>query len=141
MKKRLKTIIIDDNDIFRDGLRFFIDNKTDWDVVQEVSSGVDFLKSSYAECADIILIDINMPVLNGVETIVQFFIQNFPSRTKVLAITAHLGNFQLQKLIEAGFSGYLLKKDIYKYLKEAVAQVVEGSVYFHKYINENNFKS
>jgi len=141
MTKKLKVVIIDDNDIFREGLRFFIENKTDWEIIQEETSGGEFLKQNYKQQADVILLDINMLKLNGIDTVVQYFDKNAPTPTKVLAITSHLSDFQLQRLIVAGFSGYILKKDIYKYLKEAVEQVIEGRVYFHQYINKNNFNS
>lgn len=137
MKKELKVIIIDNNSRFREGLRFFIDNHTNWIIIQEESSGIEFLQNGYTQLPDIILIDLNMPQINGTETIYQFFSKNASLPIKVIATTMHGDEFQLQKLIEVGFSGFVLKKDIYKYLHEAVEKVMQGGVYFHKYIKRN----
>ncbi len=136
MSRRLKIIIVDDNSTFREGLRFFIENHTNWIVIQEESSGIDFLQKGFTQLPDIILMDINMPIMNGVETIYQFFSIHAPSPIKVIATTMHIDEFRLQKLIEVGFSGFLLKKDIYNYLKEAADKVMQGGVYFHKYIKK-----
>ncbi len=136
MNKRLKIIIVDDNTRFREGLRFFIENHTNWIIIQEEASGMDFLQRDFSQLPDIIFIDLNMPIINGVDTIYKFFSKHASLPIKVIATTMYRDEFQLQKLIEVGFSGFVLKKDIYNNLTEAVEKVMQGGVYFHKYIKK-----
>ncbi len=137
MNKGYRVSIVDDNKVFRDGLRFFIETQTNWEILQEASSGIEFLEAERSDFPDIVFMDINMPLLNGMKTIQEFFAKYARYNVKVIGITMYSSEYQLQSLIEAGFSACVLKKDVYNCLKLAVDKVMSNGMYFNKFINVN----
>ena len=140
MNSRYKVSIVDDNKAFRDGLRFFIENQTDWEIISEESTGVDFLKSELTRLPQIIFIDINMPLLNGIETVYRFFEKYYRYDIVVIGITMYANDYQVQTLIEAGFKGCILKKDVYRCLKPAVDKIIGGGVYYDGFIRNSKIQ-
>jgi DNA-binding NarL/FixJ family response regulator len=80
----LKIYIVDDNDHFRDGLRFYLECILGHQVIGESSSGPDFLQSPLAAKADLVMLDISMPKMNGIE-VAKIFLTNHVQR--FIAIT------------------------------------------------------
>jgi DNA-binding NarL/FixJ family response regulator len=126
----LKICIVDDNRFFRDGLRFFIESETNWRVVQEESSGTALLKRGFMAPPDIVLMDINMPGLNGIDTTFKLLNDHPKANTKVIAVTMYADHYFLETLIGAGFKGCILKKNVYKELRDAVRKIQAGRLYF-----------
>ncbi|WP_075590547.1 response regulator [Labilibacter marinus] len=131
MSERLKVCIVDDNQYFRDGLRFYIETQTNWDILCEHSSGMEFLKEKKEELPNIVFMDINMPGMNGVETTSRFFENIKDPNVKVIALTMYSSEYHKPTLIEANFSACVLKRDVYKELKSAVDNVINGELYFN----------
>ncbi len=135
MNKGVKISIVDDNEIFRDGLRFFIENNTDWKIIHEVSSGTEFVNLNIKDFPDVVLMDINMPGRNGLESTFDFMVKHARFDIKVIALTMYLDDFHIKSFINAGISGCILKRDVYNQLSEAVDIVLNRGVYFKTFIN------
>jgi DNA-binding NarL/FixJ family response regulator len=126
--KSLKIIIADDNETFRKGLIFYIEEILGHQIIGEASNGKELLNLQNIQIADILLIDIEMPELNGVEATRKL---NWMFREiKVIAISAYSDKAYLQQLIGAGFKGYVIKKNIFNDLPEALDCVMKNVYYF-----------
>jgi DNA-binding NarL/FixJ family response regulator len=124
--------IVDDHELFRDGLKLVLSQiKLDL-IISEASNGQEFLVSLKEQVPDIVLMDINMPVLNGRET-VKRALEIYPD-LKIIAVTMHgEENFYMQ-MIEAGVKGIILKKSGKYELEQAVHEVLDGGNYFSQEI-------
>jgi DNA-binding NarL/FixJ family response regulator len=133
MKTQLKIIVVDDNIQFRKSLITFIEEKLNFCVIGEASNGLEFLELSNIYSADIILMDIAMDLMDGFEATKRAFWNN--RNVKTIAITMHMENIFLQRLLESGFKGCVCKTNVFNELEEAINTVMSGKPYFH-----NNMK-
>ncbi len=124
----MKIVIIDDSYTFREGLRFFLENQLHHEVIGEASNGKEFLELEAVPSSDIVLIDIEMPELNGIEAI-QKYLSNYPF-LRAIAITMYTDQVYLKQLIEVGFKGCVFKKSLFEHLEEAIELVSHGKFYF-----------
>lgn len=124
----LRIIIVDDNDTFRDGISFYLDNMLKHKVIAKCNDGECFLKLTNSSNADVVLMDIEMPNLNGIETIKRHLWDN--RETKAIAVTNYEEKLYLTELIGAGFKGCVLKKNIYNELATAIDEVINNGIYF-----------
>jgi DNA-binding NarL/FixJ family response regulator len=123
-----KVIIVDDHVIFRKGL-YTILNEIDFvKVVGEASNGNELLELLKKQPADVILMDIKMPVMDGIET-TKKVAAKYPE-IKVIALTMFEEISYFNKMIEAGASGFLLKKTTSEELERAINLVLEDESYF-----------
>jgi len=123
-----KLIIVDDHVIFRKGL-FTILNEIDFvKVVGEASNGNEVLELLKKQQADIILMDIKMPVMDGIEA-TKKVTSKYPD-IKVIALTMFEEISYFNKMIEAGASGFLLKKTTSEELEKAINLVLMDESYF-----------
>lgn len=129
----LKIIIADDNVQFRSGLKFYIENILKHFVVAEAKDGKELLQLARTTDADVLLVDIAMPNMNGIDA-AREHLYNF-SNNKIIAITSYEEQTYLNELIEAGIKGCVFKKDIYEHLKLAIARVMMDELYFPKNIS------
>lgn len=123
----VKIIVVDDSATFREGLRFFIENMLFCTVIAEASNGHEFLQLKNKHLADIILMDIQMPTLNGIEAVLN---DDNNYLRKFIAISSFEDKVYLTQLLETGFKGYISKNNIYKELKKAIELVAAGCLYF-----------
>jgi DNA-binding NarL/FixJ family response regulator len=121
-------IIADDHVIFRKGLRTVLNEIPFIKVVAEASDGTELLNILKKHPADIILMDINMPGINGIEA-TKKVIEKYP-QTEVIALTMHEEIGYFNKMIEAGAKGFLLKKTNKEQLETAIKAVFHGETYF-----------
>jgi DNA-binding NarL/FixJ family response regulator len=124
----IKVIIVDDHVIFRKGLVAILNEIDDVKVVGEASNGHDVLNLLKKQTADIILMDIKMPVMDGIEA-TRKVSERFP-HIKVVALTMFEEISYFNKMIEAGAAGFLLKKTNVDELEAAIHNVFEGDSYF-----------
>ena len=127
-----KVIIVDDNATFREGMVFFLENVLNFEVIDVASDGEEFLKNQRTKNADIILMDIEMPKLNGIETIKQYMWN--VKECKAIAVTNYEEKAYLTELIGAGFKGCVFKKNIYDELENAIKTVLNNRIYYPKNI-------
>lgn len=130
--EKLKLIIVDDSEQFRHNLKYILICEFGAQIIGEASNGEEFLSIRHAFQADIILMDLCMPRKNGWE-VAKRFLQDNP-RSKLIAITMHSDQAFLQQLIEIGFRGCIIKREIIDNLKNAIEIVANGGYYFSENI-------
>jgi len=124
---KLRIFLADDHAVVRAGLKTLVDAQSDMMVVGEASDGQSALEQMSDCAADVVIMDISMPQLNGALATVQMR-QQCP-HIKVLALSVHEDTGYLRKLLEAGASGYVLKRSAADTLIQAIRMVAAGDVY------------
>lgn len=120
-------IIVDDSPTFCDGLKFFVENILGHRVISTASNGLEFLDLPNLSDADLILMDIEMPKMNGIIA-AQKALKNYP--LKIIAITNYDEKAYLKKLKDAGFKGFIAKKNIHQHLAGYIENVCNGDFAF-----------
>jgi DNA-binding NarL/FixJ family response regulator len=105
--EKIRVLIVDDHPVVRDGLRGVIDGQPDMHVVAEAGHGAEALARVDAEPVDVVLMDLRMPTMGGVETIGQ--LRRAAPSVRVLVLTTFDTDRDVLPAIEAGATGYLLK--------------------------------
>jgi DNA-binding NarL/FixJ family response regulator len=132
MEDTMIVAIVDDHELFRDGLKLVISNIDPGFVTTEYSNGQEFLKSLKLQKPDVVLMDINMPVLNGRETALKA-LEIYPD-LKIIAVTMYGEEIYYLQMIEAGVKGIILKKSGRYELEQAIQEVLEGGNFFSQEI-------
>ncbi|WP_128896367.1 response regulator [Longirhabdus pacifica] len=125
----MKIVIADDHALFREGLKRIINMEEDMQVIGECGDGIAVLEVCNATPPDIVLMDINMPVENGVVA-TQKLREIFPD-IKVIILSIHDDESYVMETLRKGAQGYLLKDMEAKELVNAIRTVVEGNAYIH----------
>ncbi|KJE29020.1 response regulator transcription factor [Geobacillus thermoleovorans] len=133
MKTRIA--IIDDHQLFREGIKRILEFEGDFEVVAEGSDGSEALSIVETYRPDLVLMDINMPDTNGVEATKQL-IEAYPD-TKVVVLSIHDDENYVMRALQTGATGYLLKEMDADTLIEAVRIVAEGGSYLHPKVTHN----
>ena len=122
-----RVLLADDHHIVRQGLRSLLDRQKDVQVVGEADNGRAAVQLALKLSPDIVVMDIGMPALNGVEATRQIVSQS--PNVKVIALSMHSERQFVARMLEAGASGYLLKDTVFEELAEAIRVVREGGTY------------
>ena len=133
MKTRIA--IIDDHQLFREGIKRILEFEGDFEVVAEGSDGSEVLSIVETYRPDLVLMDINMPDINGVEATKQL-IEAYPD-TIVVVLSIHDDEHYVMRALQMGATGYLLKEMDADTLIEAVRIVAEGGSYLHPKVTHN----
>jgi DNA-binding NarL/FixJ family response regulator len=128
----IKILLADDHGIVREGLRFLLEKEADIKVVGEAEDGQKAIELVRQLLPDIIIMDITMPNLNGVDATRQI-INEFP-KVKVIALSMHFDRMFVVSMLKAGASGYVLKECLSDELVEAVRSVYGGEWYISRKI-------
>ncbi len=128
MSNKLNIFIVDDHDLFREGLRYLLTKSPNIGQVYESGSGADFLSRLPDEMPDAVLMDIEMPGMNGVET-TRTAIAQYP-QLKVIALSMYGHESFYTDMIDAGAKGFLLKNSRFEDVIRAVEEVAAGHNYF-----------
>jgi NarL family two-component system response regulator YdfI len=124
----MKVIIVDDNITFQESLKYFLENTFSYEVIGTANDGEEYLKFKNFKKADMIFMDINMPNLNGIETVKKALWEY--QFLKFIAITNYTHRAYLQELIGAGFKACVFKNSIYDELEKAINAVSKNQLYF-----------
>lgn len=124
----LRIMIADDHEVVRRGLRALLEGRAGWQVVAEASDGRDVLKKCAELKPDVIVLDIAMPNLNGLEATRQL-LKTDPG-AKVLILTLHDSEQVIRDVLSAGARGFLLKSDAARDLVSAVEALGQNKTYF-----------
>lgn len=122
-----RLMLVDDHDVLREGLKFLLRAEPDLAVVSEAGDGDEALEKLDASLPDVVLLDVKMPNLGGLETLRRIR-ERWP-RLPVLILTMHDDPEYVEQALQAGASGYLLKTITREELVRAVRAVAEGRGY------------
>ncbi|MFL5765732.1 MAG: response regulator [Bacteroidia bacterium] len=122
--KKIRILIVDDHQLILDGLKSFISNVAGFAFAGEAMSGAAALSLARSAAFDIVLMDIEMEGINGIETTRQLIAEK--PDTKIIALTMYNEKGMITKALEAGASGYVLKNSNKDELIEAILKVASG---------------
>lgn len=128
-------VIIDDHQLFREGVKRILDYEATFQVVAEGDDGEQAVALVEQYKPDVVIMDINMPNLNGVEATKQL-IESYPE-TKVIILSIHDDESYVTHALKTGANGYLLKEMDADSLVEAVKVVADGGSYLHPRVTHN----
>lgn len=120
-------MITDDHSLIREGLKQLLELEGDFQVIAEACDGIDCMEKLKEQIPDVLLLDINMPRMNGLEVLQK--IKDEKIDVKILVLTVHNEVEYLLKAVDIGINGYLLKDSESSELKKAILSVVDGEDY------------
>jgi DNA-binding NarL/FixJ family response regulator len=123
----IRVFLVDDHEIVRGGLKALVDAQEDMSVVGEAANGLVGVQGVLELVPDIVVMDLSMPVLGGIEATER--IKAISPKVKVLALTAREERGYIELLMAAGASGYVLKRSAAEDLVRAIRAIVAGGVY------------
>ncbi len=135
MANKIKIIIAEDHALYRDGLKTMLSSHKDFDIVAEADNGSTLIKLFEFHKPDIVLMDINMPILNGIEA-TKFVTAHFKD-TKVIAITMNDEKSSIMDMMDAGANGYVLKSEDKEEIIKAINTVMNGDDYYSKNVGSS----
>lgn len=123
----VKIMITDDHSMIREGLKSLLELDGDIEVIAEAENGEECLQKLLTVKPDVLLLDINMPKMNGLEVLKS--LKDAKSKVKVLVLTVHNETEYLMKAVEIGINGYVLKDSESAELKKAIFTIYDGENY------------
>jgi DNA-binding NarL/FixJ family response regulator len=123
-----RILLADDHEVVRAGLRALLEEQSGWEVVAEAADGRDAVEKASKLKPDVVVIDIAMPSLNGLEAVRQI-VKAVPN-TKVLVLTMYDSDPLIQQVLQAGARGYLLKSDAGRDLVSAIDALRRNKTFF-----------
>jgi two-component system response regulator NreC len=124
----LRILLADDHTVVRQGLRKVLEERPEWQVVAEAGDGRDAVRLAEQHRPDVAVVDVAMPLLNGIEATRQ--ITKRAPQTKVLVLSMYSDEAYVTQMLKAGATGYLLKDSADVDLLEAVQAVSQGKSFF-----------
>jgi two-component system, NarL family, response regulator NreC len=125
---RLRILLGDDHTLLRQGLRKILQERPEWDVVAEAGDGREAVRQALTVQPDVAILDIGMPLMNGIEATRQI-VRRRPD-THVLILSMHANEAYIIQALKAGAKGYLLKDSADTELIRGVAAVASGKSFF-----------
>jgi two-component system response regulator NreC len=133
-EKRTTVLLVDDHAVVRQGFRMILSAEPDFEVVGEAANGREAIAQAELLYPDIVLMDVSMPELNGIEATRR--IVNISPRTRILALSMHRDSVYVREILRAGASGYLLKEAGDQDLLAAVRAVAQGQGYLSPAVSD-----
>ena len=142
MNKGLKIYIVDDHSLFREGLHFLLNNSQYITEIREAKNGQEFLADVESYNPDVVLMDIEMPELNGIDTTKEAL--KILPELKIVALSMHCDENFYSEMIEAGAIGFLIKNSKFNDVETAIIEAYNNRNYFSPEIlsfivKRNNF--
>ena len=133
-----KILLADDHGIMREGLRILLEKQPDFSVVATAEDGREAISLVREHNPDVVIMDISMPNLNGVDT-TKLIKKDFPE-IQVVALSMHSNQQFVSNMLKAGASGYLLKSSVFSDLVRAIRSVMSGNTYLSPELTEDVVK-
>jgi DNA-binding NarL/FixJ family response regulator len=131
---KISILIADDYPVVRRGLRTLLESEPGWEVVAEASNGGDAVTYAEQLRPDVVILDVSMPVLDGVDA-ARLIVKLVPD-TRVLVISGHHTEERFADALQAGVRGYLMKSNVETDLIEAVRALIQGRTWFPNEVSE-----
>ena len=128
IEKRITVLLAEDHLIVRQGLLKLLESEKDIEIIGQASTGRQTVEMTLALRPEVVIMDIAMPELNGLEATRQ--IREAAPETKVLILSAHSDDAYVERMTELGASGYLIKQTSAHYLSMAIREVHKGNTFF-----------
>jgi two-component system, NarL family, response regulator NreC len=133
-EKRTTILLVDDHAVVRQGFRMILSAESDFEVVGEAANGREAVGLAESLRPDVVLMDVSMPELNGIEA-TRRIVTDAP-RTRVLALSMHRDTVYVREILRAGASGYLLKEAGDHDLLTAIRAVAQGQGYLSPAVSD-----
>lgn len=133
-KSRITLLLVDDHPLVREGLRSCLVQQKTFDIVGEAIDGQEALREAKSLLPEIILLDINMPGMNGLET--ARLLKKTVPKSKILILTMHDSKEYISRMVSTGVQGYVLKDSSPSELIAAIEAVHRGEKYFSQKISQ-----
>jgi two-component system, NarL family, response regulator NreC len=130
--KKIRILLVDDHKILRDGICSLLKEYPDMEVVGEAADGKNALNLVKELSPDIVIMDISMPDLNGIEA-TRKILADYP-HIKVMALTMHYDKHFVSEIFKAGASGYLLKDCAFDEMAHAIRMIIDNKTYVNSQI-------
>ena len=127
-RSAIRVVLAEDNTTFRKSLKSLIEGEGDIDVLGEAKNGLQAVRLVEKLRPDVVVTDITMPIMNGLEATRQI-IKQFPS-TRVLVLSAHSEPEYIKQSVQSGASGYLIKQSLPQVLSQGIREVAKGNSFF-----------
>ncbi len=137
MDKLISVLIVDDHQVVIDGFMARLELESDIDVIGTASNGMEAVEMAKALRPDVILMDISMPIMNGIEA--TGVIKEEQPESKILMLTMHDNREYIMKVMQAGAVGYMLKEISAEKMVQAIKTVSQGSTYFCESVTQTLF--
>jgi NarL family two-component system response regulator LiaR len=134
---QIRTFLVDDHRILLAGIRAILHQSQDFDVIGEAESGAEAIAACKRQRPDVIVMDIGLPGMNGIET-TQVIVRNAPG-TKVVMLSIYCDEYSVVSAIRAGAQAYVLKQAAGRDLLEAMRAVARGESYLSPQVSANVF--
>lgn len=135
----MNILLVDDHNLFRNGLKMLIDNIPGHKVTGEASNGKEFLEKIRSEKFDIIFLDIEMPDISGINAARQAMQIN--RELKIITLTMYGEEEYFDQMVQAGAKGFLLKNSDIQEVKTAIEVVAQGGTYYSQELMQNILKN
>ncbi len=133
-QRKIRILLADDHSVVRQGFRAILASQPDMEVVAEAANGREAVEQAQSLQPDVVVMDVAMPELNGIEATRR--IQEEAPRARVLALSMHKDSVYVREILRAGARGYLLKDAIDTDLIAAVRSVAKGDGYISPSVSE-----
>ena len=128
---KIKVLVVDDHKLFREGIVTLLFSADNIEVVAQAEDGLDAIEKAKHYKPDVVLLDITMPRMNGIEATKK--LKALMPKIKIVSLSMHSEKQYVKGVLEAGADGYLLKNCTYRQLTEAIQSVYDGK----KYLSED----
>ena len=135
----MRILVADDHEIVRRGLRALLANRPEWQICAEATEGREAVEQARQSQPDVVILDIGMPGLNGLEAARQ--IRKVSPRSEILILTMHESEQVVQEVLAAGARGYVLKSDAGRDLVAAVEALSRHKTFFTPSVTEMVLKT
>lgn len=133
----IRILLVDDHPIFLDGMHAILDTNDDFIITGAAKNGYEAIDLVNEQHPDIILMDVAMPELNGIEA-TKRIAQLYPN-IKILALSIYSGKRFVKEMLDAGAVGYLLKDNAPEKLVSAIYRIANGDTYFNRSVSNKDF--
>ena len=130
---KIKLALVDDHNLFRRGIASILGQVADFELVLEASNGQEFIDKIPRRVPDVVLLDLQMPVLDGTAT-ADYLREHYPL-IKIIVLTMHDEDRMVLHLLEKGVSGYLLKDSDPDEVEKAIRKVMDEGVYLNEFVS------